>query len=317
MASIILVDVRPATLQATLQNLQVLKDQGKYLVGLEVLHRDVRALLGVNYDPQHTGGRSDTSAIAEVFCRIHEGAPIPQGNEVLVIEKPDADSVGAAALLQLKLEGGLRYRAGDPTEGETEFPYLDQPGLEDRVRLVDELDRHAMASAKAWSPEPLAAQLDRETPLGAILGLVADFKVGIEERVRLMAHCLLTGEEPANYRTAYTAERKAIESSLADGSTTVEMAHGGKVAVVTSGLRAGTRVGYSVAPVVIVTNGKGLVTICQHRAGLVDLKAVTAALNALEPGWGGSPTIVGSPKPAGTKMAIAAIVDLVGQHLLA
>jgi len=316
MASIILVDCRPTSIAATLQSLQALRDQGKYLVGLEVLSKDVRGLLGVNYDPQHSGSR-DISAIAEVFGRIYEGSPIPQGNEVLIIEKPDADSVGAAALLQLKLEGGLRYRDGDPTEGETEFPRLDQPDLEDRVKLIDELDRHAQASAKAWSPEPLAAQLDRETPLGAILGLVSDFKVGIEERVRLMAHWLLTGEEPESYRKAYEADRKAIETSLADGSTTVQKAHDGKVAVVTSGLRAGTRVGYAHAPVVVVTNGKGLVTLCQHRAGLVDLKAVTAALNAQEPGWGGSPTIIGSPKPQGSALPIEKIVEAVGQHLLA
>jgi len=323
MASIIVraLDCRPASLQSTLQGLQALKSEGYTLIGCEVLNKDVRALLGHNYDPQHQGGRSDTSAIAEVYERFGTSlSALALSDQVaLIIEKPDADSVGAAAVISLSIEGKMPWIAG--YDGGESVPC---PDFRARVMLVNEHDCRADAAAKDWQPELLETQLSREAPLGAILALVADFKVSIEERVRMMQTWLLTGEEPAAYRTAYDKDVAAIRRSLADGSTEVVVQGGDgdfPFVVVMTSLRAGTRVGYAHAPVVIVTNGSGLVTICQHRPGYVDLKKVADGLNRQEPdhggkpGWGGSPTIVGSPKPEGTKLPLVAVTSEVLAHL--
>jgi hypothetical protein len=43
-------------------------------------------------------------------------------------------------------------------------------------------------------------------------------------------------------------------------------------------------------------------TICQYTAGYIDLQKLSRLLNELEPGWGGSPTIIGSPQGESSKL---------------
>ena len=82
---------------------------------------------------------------------------------------------------------------------------------------------------------------------------------------------------------------------------------------------------YAVAPVVVAVNesfsfnggpAHRKVTACQARPGLVDLKAVFAALGETEPGWGGSPTIGGSPQGVSSVIPTDEIVKVVEEHLL-
>jgi hypothetical protein len=76
------------------------------------------------------------------------------------------------------------------------------------------------------------------------------------------------------------------------------------VAVVESSLRAATSIGYAHAPIVIALNEQmpsqngsyRKFTICQYSDEFIRMSNVLAELNALEPGWGGSLTIIGSPQ---------------------
>ena len=68
--------------------------------------------------------------------------------------------------------------------------------------------------------------------------------------------------------------------------------------------------GYCVAPVVIAFDqvNQGKVTIATYAAKYLDISALKARLNSLEPGWGGGATIIGSPQGAGTKLPDETII---------
>ena len=64
-------------------------------------------------------------------------------------------------------------------------------------------------------------------------------------------------------------------------------------------------IGYSQAPIVVAINPEfrfqggephRKITICQYQDGYINLKKVVENLNLIEPGWGGSATICGSPQ---------------------
>jgi hypothetical protein len=97
-------------------------------------------------------------------------------------------------------------------------------------------------------------------------------------------------------------------------------------AVVRSSHRAATMLGYCVAPVVVAENprfrlGSGpehrKITICAWDASHCDIRAALAELAALEPGWGGSSTIGGSPQGVSTDLSLLRIVAVVSRHVKA
>jgi len=84
--------------------------------------------------------------------------------------------------------------------------------------------------------------------------------------------------------------------------------------------------GYCVAPVVVAENprfrlGSGpehrKITICAWDASHCDIRAALAELAALEPGWGGSSTIGGSPQGVSTDLSLLRIVAVVSRHVKA
>jgi len=96
------------------------------------------------------------------------------------------------------------------------------------------------------------------------------------------------------------------------------------VAVVESTHRAATSVGYSLAPVVIARNpafklggGEAHVkyTVCAFEPKFADIKSALAELATLEAGWGGSPTIGGSPQGVSSILTVDQVVAVVEKHL--
>jgi hypothetical protein len=106
-------------------------------------------------------------------------------------------------------------------------------------------------------------------------------------------------------------------------------AWGSRIAAVTSDVVGALRLGYFLAPVVVAVNpghpfqsadgppqrGRKY-TIAQWTAGYADLDAAVAELNRLEPGWGGSATIKGSPQGAPSRLELAAVVEAVKRSLV-
>lgn len=288
---------------------------GVRTLGIEVTIPEFVARCGLgNIDPQHTGSDATRAAIEECLT-----VALPPEDAILVTVRPDLDAIGGMAVLTIRAKG-LK---------------LSSEAL-DRVRLIVEADKFAHGE---WSgPRPLPAKEewdiddyasasadDLHSKLAAIGGAIVDYKLPVAERVALEEKWILTGEEPAEYRRKYNEERKQIADAIAAGKIQVSTAADGKIAVVVSEYRAGTSIGYCLAPVVVLLNPvfrfeggepHRKFTVCQFKEGYVDLRAMVVELNEREPGWGGSPTIIGSPQGSGSELDMTEVLSIVERHLL-
>lgn len=277
--------------------------------GIEVT---VPALAGrcvKNIDPQHTGGNVNLAAIEAAIVE-----EIPLEDAVLATVRADLDSVGAMAILS------LRAQEQDLSPA---MPRIELVATSDKFARGNWHPVHLPTKENPWPQGGEAASDVSE--LAAIAASVADFKIPLSQRVAWMEHWLLTGEEPVNYRGQVETERLDLIEALETGQIRTELMLGGKVAVVETTHRAATMVGYAMAPVVVALNpafklGGGephlKFTVCQFQAGYVDLKQVFAELSQQEPGWGGSPTIGGSPQGVSSVLTMEEVVSVVGKHLL-
>lgn len=288
---------------------------GERTLGIEVTVPEFAAKCGLgNIDPQHTGGDATRAAIEECLTAV-----LPPEDAILVTVRSDLDALGGMAVLTIRAKG-LK---------------LSSEAL-DRVRLIAEADKFAHGE---WSgPRPLpkrddwdiddyasASADDLHSKLAAIGGAIVDYKLPVAERVALAERWILTGEEPAEYRRRYNEERKQIAEAIAAGKIQVSTAADGKIAVVVSENRAGTSIGYCVAPIVALLNPQfrfegsephRKFTVCQFKEGYVNLRGVVAELNERESGWGGSPTIIGSPQGSGSSLDMTEVLSVVTRHLL-
>jgi hypothetical protein len=322
-----------------------------------------KCLLG-NVDPQH-GNHRETydngsgymeatsscfvpgeSAIEFVFRQIElqnesskkgmwMGVMIPPEGSTLATIRPDLDSVGAMALLNI-----LKNAEADAISGSYEHllgcnPKGWKPSGEfmKRVQMIATADKFARGEyagprslpteENPWCEGTSTAESSR--PLAAIAAAIADFKVPFTQRVEWMENWLLYGNEPGSYRPQVECERAGMIAALEMGIIKHEVRAGGKLAVVVSTHRSITEIGYSLAPVIVALNpefrfGSGephaKFTICQYSTGYVDLKSVFAELSALEASWGGSPTIGGSRQGVNSTLTIDQVVEVVSKYLL-
>lgn len=286
---------------------------GSNTMGIEVTVPALAAQCGLgNLDPQHMGGNADLAAIEVALT-----ADLPADGATLVTVRTDLDSVGAMAIFTLRAEGyGPEFAAEMMT----------------RINLVAAADKFARGGypgpkalptrSSPWLEEVSGAESSR--PLAAIAAAVADFKVTLADRVATMTKWLISGEEPEQYRTQVEKERMDMITALENGAIKHETRANGRIAVVESTHRAATMVGYALAPVVVALNpsfkaGPGdpykKFTICAFEAKFADIKSALAELAALEAGWGGSPTIGGSPQGVSSTLSIDEVVAVVEKHL--
>lgn len=271
----------------------------------------VRCLLG-NIDPQHDGSGSSLAAIeAAMTCEV------PPEGATLATVRPDMDAFGAMAVIAMRADGTFQTLCEDQNS---------QYELDCRVSYIAAADK---ARTDVWAPRDLSVvaveEAAKAAPLAAVAAAVSDFKVPPMERVAMVREWLLTGEEPAGYRDRYIANQLEAARAYESGAATVEV-RGGGIAVVTSTHRAATVVGYAHAPVVVAVNSefKGndgklpshtKYTVCQYATGYADLAAALAELRALEPGWGGSPALVGSTQGESSPLSLGQVVEVVARHL--
>jgi hypothetical protein len=181
-----------------------------------------------------------------------------------------------------------------------------------------------------WEPKPLPSKDNiwtgvKNRSLSAMSAAIMDFKIPVAERVKLMEEWLESGNEPVVYRERVEKDREQLVEMLEKGDIKYQTVHDGKLSLVTSTNIAGTTVGYSLSPVTAVTNpsfsfqgNEPIVkhTVCQFKLGYVDLPAVLSELNEVEPGWGGSPTIIGSPQGVSSKITPEQLSEIIGRHLV-
>lgn len=257
-----------------------------------------------NIDPQHSEKNSQLSAIeVAVNCEL------PPDDTTLVTVRADLDSVGSMAVIKVRSEN-LEI----------------SPESLSRIQQIADFDKF---SNSGWpGPRPVPSREDpwqnpTENSLAAINQAVMDFKVSLEQRVALMETWLKTGQEPTNYRELANKARQSMITGLETGQIKYELS--GDIAVVTSTHMAGTAIGYCLAPVIVVFNPEfkfqggephKKFTVCQFTSGQVDLKKVTEEISSLEEGWGGSPTIIGSPQGVSSILPLETVVEITKRHLI-
>ncbi|MBI2175527.1 MAG: hypothetical protein HYU35_02235 [Parcubacteria group bacterium] len=312
------------------------------VLGVEVTTPALAARCGLgNIDPQHTDGGDASRAAIEVARECE----LPPRDAVLATVRADLDSVGAMAIISLRRdlaerdravenEGGEALADGYTQDGRNVLRWLISRGeFASRVALVATSDKFARGGWPGRRPLPTrespwdeaTATAESSRPLAVIAAAVMDFKVPLADRVATMEQWLLHGDEPARYREAVEAERSDLITALETGQIKVQLAAGERIAVVESTHRAATSVGYSRAPVVVALNpefrfqgGESLrkFTICAFEAGkFADIKSALAELAVLEPGWGGSPTIGGSPQGVSSTLTTDKVVEVVARNL--
>lgn len=300
-----LIDLRMNVPAAQEANEKLFADGGVF--GIEVTIPQYAERCYKNLDPQHLGGDADTAAIElAVTCDL------PEPGSTLATVRADLDSVGSMAILAMRAEG---------MDLTTE--------VLDRVQKIAESDKFARGGWPGKRPLPTRESLfdsELDGELAAIGAAVSDFKVTLEQRVAWMREWLVSGAEPDGYRDRIKAEKMDMIQALESGQIQISSAADGKIAVVVSTHRAGTSLGYMFAPVVVATNpafsfagGEPHIkhTICVFEAGkYADLKAALTELNGLEPGWGGSPTIGGSPQGASSQLTTDQVAAVIAKHLL-
>lgn len=269
--------------------------------GIEVTIPALAARCVQNIDPQHTDGRADCAAIQEALT-----CELPPEGATLVTIRADLDAIGAMAVLAMRARGESLESA------------------QSRINAIAESDTFARGG---WKPQPLPSRSTDSTSttrLGAIAAAVGDFKVPINTRVETMTKWLQTGEEPALYVAQVENERLERLRAFEAGEIAHETRADGRIAVVTSTHRAATSIGYALAPVVVACNPAFVVgngephrkyTVCTFEAKYLDVQAALKDLQLLEPGWGGSPTIVGSPQGRASRLTMDQVVSVVERHL--
>ena len=309
-----LLDPRPASLAAEQAKILALREQGYTIVGVEVTVPALAGLCHVNIDPQH-GSEGDPSMSAIALIARHGIDLIPRSQKVaFATVRPDLDAFGGIALLWWELQAPYSVQQHSSN------------AMRSRIQAIHLSDTFARGE---WQPRELGTGED--SFLAAIARCVSDFKVPMRSRIEAVQRWLETGEEPSGYRQAYEREQGEILAAIASGETSVEASgdYGypaqGRVCVVQSRLRAATSVGYTQAPIVMAVNPAFSMggapptrkfTICQYRAGYVDLPAVRDELASLEAGWGGSPTIIGSPQGLDCNLSLETVIEIVTKHLL-
>lgn len=308
--------------------------------GVEVTVPALAKRCAFNLDPQHnTGGDANRAAIEDSLT-----IELPAEGSALVTVRADLDAVGTMSIFNLRAKGESlkpameriamvatadKFARGGWT-GPKPLPTWDNP----------------------WPEESATAESSR--PLAAIAAAVMDFKVLLADRVSTMERWLLTGDEPAQYRAQVEKERCDMIIALENGDIKTRtlyfkicIACGARevrdpdifpgcpncqsgvrmtpaIAVVESTYRAATSVGYSLAPVVVAFNPSfkqgpsgpyKKFTICAFEAKFVDIKSALAELAMLEPGWGGSSTIGGSPQGVNSTLTVDQVVAVVEKHL--
>lgn len=277
--------------------------------GIEVTVPALAKRCTFNLDPQHTGGDANRAAIEDALT-----AELPSEGSTLATVRADLDAIGTMAIFNLRTKGESLESAMD------------------RINMVAIADKFARGGYSGPKPLPTrsnpwdesSATAESSRPLAAIAAAIMDFKVPMADRVSTMERWLLTGDEPAQYRTQVEKERLDMITAMETGQIKSETRSDNRIAVVESTHRAATSVGYSLAPVVVALNPSfkqgpsepyKKFTICAFEAKFADIKSALAELATLEAGWGGSPTIGGSPQGVSSALTIDQVVEVVAKHL--
>jgi hypothetical protein len=272
---------------------------GAATLGIEVTEPELALQCGLgNLDPQHGPDGVDMAAI--------EGAlhwPLPARGSTLVTLRADPDSTGAMAVLELRARGQFHDE------------------MLPRIGLIARCDSFRHGSWRRWQARhPLPPSRARSTHFEgpaleyrALGQAIRRQGLNLQAAVELTGRWLMTGELASrDFRAAIVRQRRLVQAWNA--RKIVIRGLGPGLAHVRSDSSGALSLGYCVAPVVIAERGlcaARKVTIAKFDRGWIDLQEMHRQLNALEPGWGGSPSILGSPQGVPCRLPMSLIQALV------
>lgn len=281
---------------------------GPRTLGIEVTEPELAAACGLgNIDPQHSpAAKVNLSAIEAALV-----APLPPDGATLVTIRPDADAFGAMAVLLLRRKG--LFQRGWPMR---------------RIRAIGRADRFDHGGWQEWRahhPELASKATLRELggePLRiAMLAAIAnDHGASVESRVLRIARWIRNGETDGKALSEAFGFRRGLLSSWNRGEIKVEPVLEGRAAMLRANHPGALRaIGYRYAPVVVAEGRLGemrKLTVAQFEPGWVDLSTLRDRLWTLEPGWGGSATILGSPQGTSSRLVVDQLLSVLGPLLL-
>jgi hypothetical protein len=279
---------------------------GPTTLGVEVTDAALARRCGLgNIDPQHGFGAGRARSAIEDAMKWR----LPPRGARLVTLRPDPDALGAMAILRLRASLALSSRDEKP-----------QRAVAERVAFIGRHDAFANGPWAAWCasrgplPRPATADQVRTAPAeyGALVGIAMDRNIELDHRVTRLVMWLGWGKMLHAYRESAAAFAAEIARAWNAGEIGIDMIDG--VAVVKSATPGALMLGYRFAPVVLAIFGDALprkVTIAQFDPAHLDMAAIARRLNDLEPGWGGSATIIGSPQGVGSRLGEQALLELI------
>lgn len=275
---------------------------GAGVLGVEITDRALAAACGLgNMDPQHGFGGGGGRAAIEAALDW----PVPPPGARLVTLRPDADALGAMAILQMRADGAAV-----------------SPATISRVALVARHDAFESGTWTDWVAaagplrRPTTAADVARTPVAyrALTAVAQDRRVGLADRVAAVRRWLEDGVLPAGALAAAHRHAADLADAWNDGRIEVSPQLGGRLVLVRSAVMGALQLGYRFAPVILAETGVAVprkVTISQFSPGWLRLAEVRRRLDAREAGWGGAETILGSPLGAGSRLPIAGILEAV------
>jgi len=285
-------------------------EEQPYDFGIEV------TLPGAKNDLDHHGpdATAETPSACEQALELEEEKLPPKGAKIGIL-RPDADSLTALAILELRKEN---------RKIDSEI-----------VKGVGILDRLGPKSMEEFKGTPL------EKKVTAIWKITGDFNVPLEKKLEFIKK-VLEGDRKIEPDIERFYQEKKEELEKARKNSEIELVAGGKVAFVKSKDRYAMNLGYEKANIVIALNpempimertpeGKLQPTGETYRKYTIarlnqfvpiDLAGVLRELNQKEkekgghPSWGGRGDIIGSPIGISSKLEPEEVIKIVEKYLL-
>ena len=290
-----------------------LESQGFFLLGIEITDPDIQNAFHMNIDPQHDPtNKTDITSIEYTF-NYHDNiySIINEFDKVLMAtNKPDMDSIGAMSILTL-----LLYK---------QF-HIDGDMIL-RLKAIAKSDRHGRSNWKNRKEDHFHFENYNIHGLPSGLAyMTSDHRIETVQKVRNMIDYLTSGSFDTLDKYNHTVMKNLKRSNK---NTDANVVVPKKLVLVTSNYRGAVAYGYKFAATVIAKNNNFVFgigqtkkhgkkyTIAQYEdSKYIDLNGLVKELNKLEPGWGGSSVIIGSPLDAPSKLDDNTIIELTKQFL--
>lgn len=293
------------------ENLDNLVNVGFFTLGVELTCPELAHKCHMSIDPQHDQSSTTKITSIEYAFNYHEYIlPLltPFDKIFMGTIRTDADSIGTMAILTMMLEHRFHL------DGDIIL----------RLKAIANSDRHGREN---WNNKIKDYfRFENYNIFGLPSGLAcmaSDHTLDITSKVQNMIEYIITG----NFLNMDEYAEKLNKKFKQDKDIKCNVLEYKKLSHVTSTHRGAVAYGYRYTPVVIASNpsfrfGKsntettGLkITIAQYDENYIDIVGLTTELNALEPGWGGSSIIIGSPQEGPTKLPIQTIINLTKKYL--